>query len=67
MVDRLTKAKPTIGESPLDSLIAQRICWSPEVVDAAVLGLPVWGRRVVGLLVLVLGRDVALASNKREG
>lgn len=42
MVDKLIKAKPTVGDMPRDSLMAQIICcWSmPPVLLAAVLGLP---------------------------
>jgi len=59
-VERFTKASPTIGEMPLDSLMAQMICWSlrPPMVEAAVLtlvlGLPVPVRLVSGLLAVLV-------------
>lgn len=38
----MTKARPTVGDIPRDSVIAQMISWSelPPRVDAAVFGLP---------------------------
>jgi len=43
------KAKPTVGEMPRDSLMAQIICCSsiPPELLAAVLGLPVRGRHLL--------------------
>ena len=68
MVVRFTKARPTTGEMPLDSLMAQMICWSlrpPCVVDVAVLGLPLFGRPVLVLVLAVFGRVVALPFSSR--
>lgn len=62
MVERLTKAKPTTGEMPRDSLMAQMTCWSlPARVDAAVLGRPVLGLPL--LLQLVSGRGVVVLKS----
>ena len=62
VVVRFTKANPTTGEMPLDSLMAQMICWSRLAkVDAAVLGRPVRG--LPALLRLVSGRGVAVVSS----
>lgn len=50
-VDRLTNARPTVGEMPRDSLIAQTMSWDRmlvAVVARAVRGLPV---RVVPVVV----------------
>lgn len=59
MVDRLIKAKPTVGDMPRDSLMAHMIsCWSmPPTLLAAVLGLPVLGRPRLRCSVGGLGVD----------
>lgn len=49
VVVMFTKARPMVGDTPLDSVIAQIICWSPYPrVEAAVVA------RVLGRLVVVL-------------
>ena len=60
VVVMFTKARPTVGETPLDSVTAQMICWSPyPLVEAAVVAL-VLGRLV--LVQLVDGLDGVVMS-----
>lgn len=62
MVDRFTKAIPTTGEMPRDSLMAQMICCSlPVIVEAAVRGRP---RERLLMDPLVVGVGVSLLEGK---
>jgi len=60
-VSRLTKARPTVGETPRDSVTAHMISWAS--IRATVEAL-VFGRAISGLAVLrpVRGRKVVFAD-----